>query len=162
MKNSIRSSARPALLAIGVLGFSILPGALGVAQDGAPPPRPRPPVPPAGVTAAHYFKNIKVLQKLPANQLIPAMQRISASLGVRCDFCHAMGPNGPNFISDEKPAKNVARQMVLMTNSINAHQKILNNKATCYMCHHGHPQPETQVPPRPEGPGGRPPAPPTP
>ena len=114
------------------------------------------------MTAAHYFKNIKVLQKLSANQLIPAMQRISASLGVRCDFCHAMGPNGPNFISDEKPARNVARQMVLMTNSINAHQKILDNKATCYMCHHGHPQPETQVPPRPEGPGGRPPAPPTP
>jgi hypothetical protein len=34
------------------------------------------------------FKNIQVLKGIPADQLIPTMQFITASLGVECDFCH--------------------------------------------------------------------------
>jgi hypothetical protein len=37
------------------------------------------------------FKNITVLKGTPADQLIPAMQFITASLGVECDFCHVQG-----------------------------------------------------------------------
>jgi hypothetical protein len=39
-------------------------------------------------TAAQKYKNIQVLKAIPADELIPAMQFISASLGVECDFCH--------------------------------------------------------------------------
>ena len=39
-------------------------------------------------TAAQQFKNIQVLKDIPAEQLIPTMQFITASLGVECEFCH--------------------------------------------------------------------------
>ena len=38
--------------------------------------------------AEQVYKNIQVLKGVPADQLIPAMQFITASLGVQCDFCH--------------------------------------------------------------------------
>jgi hypothetical protein len=38
--------------------------------------------------AEQQFKNIKVLKGIPAEQLIPAMQFITASLGVECEYCH--------------------------------------------------------------------------
>ena len=34
------------------------------------------------------FKNLQVLKDVPPDHLIPAMQFISASLGVECEFCH--------------------------------------------------------------------------
>src|SRR5438105_3760961 len=98
MRHSLRESARPALLAMTVLGSTVLLGVLGAAQSGAPPSM-------KGKTAAQQFKNIKVLKKLPADQLIPTMRTIDASLGVRCDFCHV----GRDFEKDDKPAKNMAR-----------------------------------------------------
>ncbi|HZV59194.1 MAG TPA: hypothetical protein VFF42_02575, partial [Candidatus Eremiobacteraceae bacterium] len=38
--------------------------------------------------AEEQFKNIQALKGIPADQLIPAMQFISASLGVDCEYCH--------------------------------------------------------------------------
>src|SRR3984885_3588409 len=38
--------------------------------------------------AEQVFKNIQVLKGVPADQVIPAMQFIAASLGVECEFCH--------------------------------------------------------------------------
>src|SRR5215475_13414860 len=68
-----------------------------------------------GKKSSQAFKNIKILKDLPADQLIPIMRKIDASLGVRCDFCHVV-TNGPGrrhegFEKDDKPMKNVARQM---------------------------------------------------
>jgi hypothetical protein len=37
-------------------------------------------------TTEQVYKNIKVLKGIPAEQLIPAMQFVTASLGVQCDF----------------------------------------------------------------------------
>ncbi len=154
MQHSLRPSIRSALVAIGALAATVSFGVMGVAQNDAPPPPKSPfPTPPKGVTSAHYYKNIKVLKKLPADQMIPTMHTISVSLVVRCDFCHVRA----GFERDDKPEKNVARQMILMTQDINAHQKILEKKATCYMCHHGRPTPDTQpppLPPPPPPPGG--------
>ena len=136
MKEHNRQSAlRPALLAVGLIGSLCLLSVISAAEEGGP----RRGGPPAGVTAAHYFKNIKVLKTLPANQLLPTMQLVSRSLGVNCGFCHA----GRDFASDAKPEKRMARQMIVMTASLNAHQKILDKHATCFMCHHGHSSPET-------------------
>jgi len=48
------------------------------------------PQPPAGAaiskTTEQVYKNIQVLKGVPAEQLIPAMQFVTASLGVQCDF----------------------------------------------------------------------------
>ncbi len=43
---------------------------------------------PAPKKAEEVFKNIQVLKGIPADQLFPTMQFISASLGVECEFCH--------------------------------------------------------------------------
>jgi hypothetical protein len=111
---------------------ALLLGALSIAQ--LAPPKPK--------TAAQQYKNIKVLKDLPADKLIPLMHDINTSLNVRCDFCHVRNA----WEKDDVPMKETARKMMIMTNDINAHQKILDKKATCYMCHHGHPEPETKPP----------------
>src|SRR5689334_2024281 len=38
-------------------------------------------------TATEQFKNIQILKDMPADQLIPAMQFMTASLGVDCEYC---------------------------------------------------------------------------
>lgn len=127
----------PALAVVGTVG---LVGALGMAQEGGSRLAQR------EETAGHKFKNIKLLKNLPANQLIPLMEGINASLGVRCDFCHVINADHTGFELDTKPMKNMARKMIVLVNDLNAHQKILDRKATCYMCHHGHPEPESRPP----------------
>jgi hypothetical protein len=82
MAHSLRPSVRPALLAIGVVGSIVLLAALGIAQDGMSRQSMK------GKTAAQQFKNIKVLKKLPADQLLPLMRTVSVSLGTNCGFCH--------------------------------------------------------------------------
>src|SRR5690242_4274328 len=58
--------------------------------------------------AEEQFKNIQTLKGIPADQLIPSMQFISASLGVECDFCHVQGA----FDKDDKKPKQTARKMM--------------------------------------------------
>jgi hypothetical protein len=41
-------------------------------------------------TAEQGFKNIQALDGTPADQVIGAMQFISNSLGVECEFCHVL------------------------------------------------------------------------
>src|SRR6201987_5050559 len=61
-------------------------------------------------TAEQVYKNIQVLKGVPADQLIPAMQFITASLGVECQFCHEEGA----FEKDDKKPKQTARKMIAM------------------------------------------------
>jgi hypothetical protein len=79
----------------------------GPPPQGAPQPR-RPPR--AGETAAEYYKNIKILKDVPADQLPFAMQFIAASLGVGCDFCHVTGPQGGFDRDDKKPKETAVRR----------------------------------------------------
>jgi hypothetical protein len=99
------------------------------------------------VTAGKQFKNIKVLKDLPANQLIPVMHKFNDALGVKCDACHVIGPNHTGFEKDDKEMKLRAREMLLMVQDINKNQKTLHGSATCYMCHHGSPEPQRMPPP---------------
>lgn len=39
-------------------------------------------------TASQQFKNIQILKDVPADELVPAMQFMTASLGVDCEYCH--------------------------------------------------------------------------
>ena len=71
--------------------------------------------PSAPKKAEEQFKNIQALKGIPAEQLIPAMQFITASLGVECEFCHVQGA----FEKDDKKPKLMARKMMGMMFAIN-------------------------------------------
>ncbi|HLY17836.1 MAG TPA: c-type cytochrome [Bryobacteraceae bacterium] len=92
---------------------------------------------PAGKIAEQQFKNIQVLQGTPADQVFPAMQYISASLGVECEFCHVEG----KFDADDKPNKKTARKMITMTLAINKDSFNARKEVTCYTCHRGNNDP---------------------
>jgi hypothetical protein len=110
----------------------------GPPRQGAQQPR-RPPRP--GETAAEYYKNIKILKDLPAEQLPITMQFIAASLGVGCDFCHVTGPQG-GFDRDEKKPKDTARKMLRMVETINTQQFEGRQQVNCTTCHHGNNRPD--------------------
>ena len=99
------------------------------AQSGAPAPQPK--------TTQEAFKNIQVLKDLPPGQLIPAMQFITSSLGVECDFCHVRGA----FDKDDKPTKKTARKMMQMMIALNQANFDNRREVTCYSCHRGSSKP---------------------
>jgi photosynthetic reaction center cytochrome c subunit len=111
----------------------------GKAQS--PPPGQNPALQPAASAgpkkAEEQFKNIQVLKGIPADDLIPTMQFITASLGVECDFCHE--PKA--FDKDEKKPKQIARKMMEMMFAINKDNFQGHREVTCYSCHRGNPKP---------------------
>jgi len=117
-------------------------------------------------------KNLKILPKdISHEDLEKVMHGFNDALGVHCDFCHAKSkdPNQkwPDFPSDEKPEKNIARKMMKMTAKINKKyfsfekneqgEKI--DAVKCGICHHGSPHPEFKAPPHEERQGPPPPPP---
>jgi photosynthetic reaction center cytochrome c subunit len=88
-------------------------------------------------TAAQQFKNIQILKDMPADQLIPAMQFITASLGVDCEYCHVEKA----FDKDDKKTKGYARHMMEMMFNINKDNFEGQRWVTCYTCHQGSPHP---------------------
>lgn len=90
-------------------------------------------VPAGPKKAEEQFKNIQTLKGIPADQLIPAMQFITASLGVECEFCHVQGA----FEKDDKKPKQTARKMMEMMFAINKENFDGHREVTCYSCHRG-------------------------
>ncbi len=88
-------------------------------------------------TAGQAFKNVQVLKDIPSDQLFPAMQFISASLGVECEYCHVEHA----FDKDDKPAKLTARKMMVMMFAINKENFGGRREVTCYSCHRGAAEP---------------------
>ena len=88
--------------------------------------------------AEDVFKNIQSLKATPADQLIPAMQFISASLGVECGFCHVQG----KMDLDDKKPKKIARDMIAMTSAINKNHFEGHREITCNSCHNGSERPK--------------------
>ena len=84
-------------------------------------------------TASEQFKNVRVLKDIPADQLIPAMQFIAASLGVECEYCHVEHA----FEKDDKKTKVSARKMMEMMLTINQENFEGHRVFTCYTCHQG-------------------------
>ena len=84
-------------------------------------------------TAEQEFKNIQVLKGIPAEQLFPTMQFISASLGVECEFCHVEKA----FDKDDKKTKQTARKMMEMMFAINKDDFEGHREVTCNTCHRG-------------------------
>jgi outer membrane lipoprotein-sorting protein len=104
-----------------VVGCALLSSAL-IGQSSRP-----------GKTADQVYKNIQVLRNSPAEEIMPSMQFMSSSLGVRCDHCHVEGA----FDKDEKKPKQQAREMMKMVSVLNQNNFAGQRGITCYTCHHG-------------------------
>ena len=99
--------------------------------------------------------NVQVLDKdMPVRQVVGVMRGFAGGLGVRCTHCH-VGENSQDlasidFVSDEKPTKRKAREMLRMVRTIN--DEILADlpersdppiEVTCATCHHGVTKPQS-------------------
>jgi photosynthetic reaction center cytochrome c subunit len=83
--------------------------------------------------AEEQFKNIQALKGIPADQVVPSMQFISASLGVECEYCHVHGA----MEKDDKKPKVTARKMIAMMLAINKDNFEDRRDVTCFSCHRG-------------------------
>jgi len=66
---------------------------LAIAGAWAQSEPPKTPAAPGTKLAEGEFKNIQALKGIPAEQVIPSMQFIAASLGVECEYCHVAHAN---------------------------------------------------------------------
>ena len=107
---------------------------LAIAGAWAQSTAPNAPAVPAGPKLAEEeFKNIQALKGIPADQVIPSMQFIAASLGVECEYCHVAHANE----KDDKKPKVTARKMINMMMAINKDDFEGHREVTCYSCHRG-------------------------
>src|SRR5205807_6500991 len=98
-------------------------------------------------TVEQVEKNIKVLNGMPASQLIPVMNYFAASMGRRCNFCHVNNQGQWDYASDAKPEKNTAREMIKLVLDINKTTARLNlDMVACYTCHRGRNTPQSLPP----------------
>ena len=116
------------------LGTLLLPG---VSQQVQNDPNERTTL--TGMTTEEVYKNIQTLKGVPADQLIPAMQFITYSLGVECSYCHMEA----GFEKDDKKQKQTGRKMMQMMFTINQVNFQGKRKVTCYTCHRGAAHPLT-------------------
>jgi hypothetical protein len=103
---------------------------------------------PAEKTVEQVEKNIQVLTGLPQSQLVPVMNYMGSSLGVKCTFCHVKNGDKWDFVSDAKPEKGSAREMIKMVQGINKGSFKGNPAIGCFTCHRGseHPARVPQLP----------------
>jgi hypothetical protein len=148
MKNINPIVTRPRIL---LLSISLLSGAcvgivgsvearrMSLQQTASSSPRTAPATQtaPAEKTVEQVQKNIQVLTGLPASQLIPVMNYMASSLGVKCTFCHVRKDDKWDFVSDEKPEKGTAREMIKMVQGINKTTFKGNPAVGCITCHRG-------------------------
>lgn len=103
------------------------------------------------------YKNLKILPKnITEKQMDSVMHHYTASLNVRCNYCHVKrdGEQHPDFASDDNKHKLRTREMMEMTNKINekyfdltGEKQTLDTQlmVTCYTCHHGSTEPATKA-----------------
>jgi Photosynthetic reaction centre cytochrome C subunit len=95
------------------------------------------------VPAESVFKNVKILNHVPARTFITIMNiGYARALGVKCSFCHVE----EDFSSDEKRPKRAAREMAAMHRMINQELAKMqyisippteNRSINCSTCHRG-------------------------
>jgi hypothetical protein len=88
-------------------------------------------------------KNIKELRGMPNAQLLPSMRFMSASLGVRCEFCHISKDGQLDAAAEDKEEKQTAREMIRMVKEINRVNFKGEPQVSCFTCHVGHPLPQS-------------------
>jgi hypothetical protein len=104
----------------------------------------------------NQYKNLKVLPRNISPQTLSRIMvdEFGDGLGVSCTFCHAeeKGTHRPDYASDAKPEKLIARSMMMMTLKINKKYFMARHPAmgssslvvTCTTCHNGVPHPAGQ------------------
>jgi len=123
------------------------------------------------------YKNLKVLRKdISKKELDSVMRFFTQSLGEKCGFCHQRNETGrvSDFASDSNKHKDIARNMMRMTEKINKQffkdmdmgldkdndhgNAEMIQAVTCYTCHRGEGEPATKPKPmRRDSMGGMPP-----
>lgn len=101
--------------------------------------------------AEEVFKNIQILKGIPAGRVLRIMEMgYSRSLGVNCTHCHVVG----EWEKDDKPTKNIARDMARMVGTINndllkniKNLQSQNPVVNCTTCHRGQTRPVPNAPP---------------
>ena len=88
-------------------------------------------------TMEQKYKNIQVLNGIPASQMRPMMNYISAALGVNCAFCHVKNGDQWEFEKDDVNHKKIARKMIRMTMDINKNSFEGRTQVSCFTCHRG-------------------------
>jgi hypothetical protein len=132
--NVKRSVVLAGALSLAALGFVIAEvNAQSPGTAHAAPPVQAPATTAGPKKAEEQFKNIQVLKGIPAEQLIPTMQFIAASLGVGCEYCHVHNA----FDKDDKKPKQTARKMMDMMFAINKDNFEGHRTVTCNSCHRG-------------------------
>ena len=106
---------------------------IALAHAQSTPPRPASDTGAPPKLAEEEYKNIQALKGIPAEQVIPSMQFIAASLGVECEYCHV--PH--QMDKDDKKPKVTARKMINMMMAINKENFEGHREVTCYSCHRG-------------------------
>jgi len=101
------------------------------------------------------LKNIKVFPASATyDQVDHAMDQFKVDLGVKCNYCHAQEKDNPrknDLPSDDNPKKDIARQMMRMTDEMNKkyiatikhteQDTAMIQLVTCNTCHRGVPKP---------------------
>ena len=82
-------------------------------------------------------KNVKILKGMSKAEIKKAMKVVATSLGVQCDHCH-----DTDDMSKDTPKKEKAREMMLMTQSINKQYFKGEQRVGCVTCHNGKPEPK--------------------
>jgi hypothetical protein len=87
------------------------------------------------------------------------MHHFTNSLNVKCNFCHIRNDSTKkwDYASDDNKHKQVAREMMEMTNELNdkyfdytGEKRTITTQlmVTCYTCHHGDKEPAVKSPKR--------------
>lgn len=100
--------------------------------------------------AEKVFKNVQMMKTVPAGRLLAIMEMgYARSLGVNCTHCHAP----EKWESEEKPPKQIAREMAAMVGKINGEMlkniknlKSENPVVNCTTCHRGQVKPALNLP----------------
>jgi hypothetical protein len=148
MKNHSRDlhtvkSNRLRILIISIILLAL--ASLGVVVSAENPAAAPPQTPVTEKTVEQVQKNIQVLKGLPQSQLVPTMNFIAVSLGVKCTFCHVNKNETWDFASDEKPEKATAREMITMLLNINKTTFKGATEVTCNTCHRGRSHPAANI-----------------
>jgi hypothetical protein len=104
-----------------MLAVATTPVIFAVAQQSGDKPAPN---------AEQVYKDIEVFRGVPASDIIPSMQFMSASMNYKCADCH----DPKDYAADNKN-KDVTRKMIIMQREIN--EKNFENRleVTCMTCH---------------------------
>lgn len=92
--------------------------------------------------AFDHYKNVTVMDNVPADRFMTAMLALQTSIGAECKECHP----GEKWESDEMKAKSDTRVMVRMNNVVNVQFFDRAARVTCYTCHRGKWTPSREPP----------------